>query len=190
MGPELLPAYILAGGRSSRFGSDKARALLHGEPLLLHQARLLSALGHRVIVVGRHAGQYQDLGLTTVGDETPDQGPLLGLQTALRHRGEGWLLLTSCDLVVLRGEWLAELALRIGPPPLAVAFRDDRWQPFPALYHTGLLDRPEWFARGGLCHLLDAAGAEAAPLPPDWPPIRQANTPAELRHLATLEPPA
>lgn len=189
--PERPPAYILAGGRSSRFGSDKARALLHGEPLLLRQARLLTTLGHRVTIVGRWAGQYQDLGLATIGDSEPDLGPRVGLQTALRHRGEGWLLLSSCDLVVLRDGWLVRLLALAGtPPPPAIAYRDERWQPFPGLYHTSLLSRPELFEHGGLCQLLDRVGAVAAPLPPDWTAQRQANTPAELQQLATEEPPA
>ena len=40
-----VPGYILAGGRSRRFGTDKARAEVGGTPLLRHAAASLSARG-------------------------------------------------------------------------------------------------------------------------------------------------
>ncbi len=78
-------AYVLAGGKSRRFGSDKARAMLAGQPLLLHVARQLEPVCSCVWVVAQRAGQYDDLGLPTLGDLALGLGPLAGLQTALSH---------------------------------------------------------------------------------------------------------
>lgn len=80
-------AYVLAGGKSRRFGSDKARAVVHHQPFLLHVARQLAPLCESVWVVAQRAGQYEDLGLATLGDLAPGSGPLAGLQTALSHAG-------------------------------------------------------------------------------------------------------
>jgi len=72
---------VLAGGRSSRFGSDKALAELHGKPLLLHAAEALAAQCDAVIVCGRDWP-----GLVGVPDRpAPDLGPLGGLNAALHH---------------------------------------------------------------------------------------------------------
>ncbi|MCC7146103.1 MAG: molybdenum cofactor guanylyltransferase [Phycisphaeraceae bacterium] len=184
-----IPAYILAGGRSSRFGSDKARALFHGQPLIVRQATQLEAIVERVVVVARNTGQYEDLGLLTIGDLQPDQGPVGGLWTALRHRsqerGEGWMVLTCCDLVILRPAWLTILcnAAQDGPGWDAVVFRDQRWQPFPGLYHTRLLERADVWRCSSLHRALGAAHVHPLAIPSDWPASPQANTREALRRL-------
>ncbi|HEY9840887.1 MAG TPA: NTP transferase domain-containing protein, partial [Candidatus Obscuribacterales bacterium] len=68
MNPKALPVYLLAGGRNSRFGSDKARALLGGSPLILQVARLLHPYAADLKVVATTAGAYADLGLETLAD--------------------------------------------------------------------------------------------------------------------------
>ena len=177
------PAYILAGGRSTRFGSDKARAVLSGVPLLLRQARHLELRGHRVTVVASHTGAYDDMGLTTIGDIEPERGPVGGLRTALRNVADGWLVLTCCDLLTLSDARLRMLSehAREEPRPPAAVFREDRWQPFPGLYHTALLARPELWRFDAFQSLLDAIGAHPLHAPEDSTRLRQANTPEALR---------
>jgi molybdopterin-guanine dinucleotide biosynthesis protein A len=70
---------VLAGGRSSRFGSDKALAELHGHTLLARAVDTLSGLCEHVVVVGRETAPAPTL---------PDwphagAGPLGGLAAAL-----------------------------------------------------------------------------------------------------------
>lgn len=179
-----IPAYILAGGRSTRFGSDKARALFQGEALIVRQARQLEALSHPVVVVAAHAGQYGDLGLATIADLEPGQGPVGGLRTALEHRAEGWLILSSCDLVILKPGWLECLiGIASREAVSVVAYRTDRWQPFLGLYHTRLLQQPAVWKRS-LQRVLAAASSCPLTVPPDWPSALQANTLEELIRFA------
>jgi len=208
---EPLPVYILAGGRSSRFGSDKARVEIAGLPslpLIVSLAQQLAPVASRLRVVAELAGKYDDLGLETIGDRLPGQGPLGGLHAALadadEHDEAGWLLLASCDLVEVRPRWVSELFAHVRRGIQAVAFRDDRWQPMPALYHTSLAElverqlaaigratlrqaqdrpskskgRPER-SRGAMWRLLEVAATVAVPPPADWPDIAQINTPAD-----------
>jgi len=67
---------VLAGGRSSRFGSDKALAMLDGRTLLDHAAAALGPHCDAVVVVGR--GEIADW-------PRPDMGPLGGIAGALIH---------------------------------------------------------------------------------------------------------
>src|SRR4051794_14706591 len=76
------PAYILAGGQSQRFGSDKARAPLDGKPLIVHVAESLKPIASSVTVVAKDFGEYDDLGLVSIGDLQPGLGPMGGLLTA------------------------------------------------------------------------------------------------------------
>lgn len=107
------PAYILAGGQSARFGSDKALVTMEGKPLLLRLHASLAALGHAVQVIADREDRYAALGLTCLLDAQPQSGPLAGLMTAVRHRrsllGEGWLLLANCDQVEWFPGWLTLL---------------------------------------------------------------------------------
>jgi len=186
-----LPAYILAGGESRRFGSDKARALLFGEPLILQVAQTLARRVRSITVVAERDDEYADLGLRTIGDREPGHGPVGGLARALADLdGDGWLLLVSCDLVGLEAAWLDALWQARVDGAEVVAFRGERWQPFPALYHRSLLTRArERLARGprSLWRLIAASEVVELPIPPGWSAVVQVNTPDDLAEVAALQ---
>lgn len=183
-------AYVLAGGKSSRFGSDKARAVLGGSPLIVRVAEELRTVCSEVIAIADVAGKYADLGLPTIGDRRPGLGPLAGVETALSDRlewlGTGWVVLVSCDLVGLKRAWVEEIAAcQSIKTHRAVAFRDEFWQPFPAAYHTDLLPVVSELLDAGRASfqrlLADPrSNALALPLPADWPAVPQVNTREDL----------
>jgi molybdopterin-guanine dinucleotide biosynthesis protein A len=72
---------VLAGGKSSRFGSDKAEALLGGRPLIEHAIEALRPHCDAVAVAGRETA----LALSIADWPAPDAGPLGGLAGALNH---------------------------------------------------------------------------------------------------------
>jgi molybdopterin-guanine dinucleotide biosynthesis protein A len=80
-----LAGLVLAGGRSTRFGSDKLHADYRGMPLLHHAALGLGELCDDVIVV--LAPGVEDAGLPpgvrTTHDLTDGEGPLAGLYAGL-----------------------------------------------------------------------------------------------------------
>lgn len=176
-----IPAYILAGGNSRRFGSDKARAVFQGQPLIRALSDQFIALGFTVTVVGKHDGQYADLGLDTIGDIEPGKGPIGGLRTALTHRVSGWILLCSCDMLGIDQAWVTALNDRRlhEPEADAIVARGDIWQPFPAHYHTRLLGCQAMRDARSFQSLLNAASVGVLRLD-GLPPVRQANTPDEL----------
>ncbi|MCI4589128.1 NTP transferase domain-containing protein [Sphingobium sp. BYY-5] len=75
---------VLAGGKSSRFGSDKAHATLDGRELLDHALRTLSPYCDRIAVVGRP----NDLMLSVPDWPCPGLGPLGGLAGGLAYAAE------------------------------------------------------------------------------------------------------
>lgn len=181
--------FILAGGRSSRFGSDKARALHRGRPLIVAVADDLAGVTVGPTVVAAQAGAYEDLGLDTIADHRPALGPLGGLATALaalpdRHPGVDWLLLAACDLVAVAPNWVGLLTGRAAGA-VAVAFRAPAgWEPVFALYHRDLggvvADRLE-SDDTSLNGILDAVSAVAVPVPPGF---MQVTAPGDLDALS------
>ena len=90
---------VLAGGRSSRFGSDKARALLDGVSLIDHARATIAP--------------FVELIATDIADHpAPDLGPLGGLCGALRHaaaHGFDAVVVTACDIPALPPGTVAKL---------------------------------------------------------------------------------
>lgn len=119
---------VLAGGRSTRFGSDKALALLDERPLIEHAIAALATRTEAVIVCGR-----------TWSDWVPDRpapglGPLGGINAALHvaaERGFDAVLTVPCDLPELpplpEGPFHALEAPVIGCWPANLAARLDAW---------------------------------------------------------------
>ena len=175
----MIPLYILAGGKSSRFGSDKARAELHGVPLVARVAEGLATVTAGVTVVAAVEDAYADLGLETIGDDEPGLGPMGGLVTALRHAG-GPIFVASCDLREPRAEW-AQQVIDIGTTAAFKTARD--WEPLFARYEVDVLEAAESLlagSEGSLHVLLDEVGAVAVEVPGDWPSEASINAPEDL----------
>jgi molybdopterin-guanine dinucleotide biosynthesis protein A len=89
---------IIAGGKATRFGSDKAAALLNGRPLIEHVADGLRKQVDALIVCGREWP-----GMDWAEDRPfPDMGPLGGLNAALQYaqqNGFDEVMTAGCDVV-------------------------------------------------------------------------------------------
>lgn len=186
-----VPVYILAGGQSRRFGSDKARAVLDGQPLLVRIVQSVQPMATQIRVVAAQADAYADLGLPTIADLHPGCGPIAGLEAALADCDQPWLALLSCDLLHIHPHWLERLAAHRTESAAAVAYRHRHWEPLLALYHQRaqpvVWDR---LAAGQLRMqaLLDELEAIAVDLPSDWPARTQANSLADLDPIRKEQP--
>lgn len=185
---EKLPVYILAGGKSSRFGSNKARATVAGGPLIMQVRSSLEPFASSIIVVAEADGAYEDLGLKTIGDLKPGLGPLGGLQAAISDMtGEGWFLLSQCDRLGIRPEWVRRLIdgrRAAGEGCRAVVFRGRYYQPIPGLYHSSLQSAVDDLIAMGelkLSSLLDPAFTHALELPENWARSKDINTKNDLK---------
>lgn len=100
---------VLAGGRSVRFGGEKAVAELDGRPLLLRAADRLRAVCARVAISVRKGTEAEALalkqGLPALYDAAGDaEGPLAGVAAGLRwaeELGARSLAVTPCDAPLL-----------------------------------------------------------------------------------------
>jgi molybdopterin-guanine dinucleotide biosynthesis protein A len=198
---------VLAGGRSSRFGSPKALAPFRGEPMVARAFDALAPVCEEVVVVTHLAEIGIALGARTLRDRVADAGPLGGLHAALhdaRARGRAGVLLLGCDmplvppalLALLVDEGRARGAAAVAPAP---GSGSKHLQPLCAWYSAACL---EWVAARldapdgdrSLHGLLEAAHAHLVPrerlcrvCDPDVV-FRGANTPAELSELEDVHP--
>ncbi len=102
-----ITAAITAGGRSSRFGSDKALFKLGEKTLLEWVASSFEPSGfthsrrfdHRMIIAP--LGRYRLAGWETLPEKHPGRGPLGGLEVALEHSKSDWTAFAAVDLPFL-----------------------------------------------------------------------------------------
>src|SRR5256885_13747118 len=74
-------AFIMAGGKSTRMGTDKAFLGVQGRSLLANALERAEAAARNVVIVGP-ASKFLPFG-TVVEDVYPDRGPLGGIHAAL-----------------------------------------------------------------------------------------------------------
>jgi molybdopterin-guanine dinucleotide biosynthesis protein A len=95
--------FILAGGKSTRMGRDKAVLDWNGRTLLDHMVDLLCGITEQVRVVGRDP----------LPDRLPGLGPLSGIATALEVTSTDANLIIAVDLPHLTKEFLKYLRSRL-----------------------------------------------------------------------------
>ncbi len=106
---------ILAGGRSTRMGRDKASLPLPDNANITfveHLASLLSAQCSEVVLVVRNSVQaalYEHLHIPIVTDETSDIGPLMGLYSGLYAIQASHALVVAVDMPFVQPEMLTFL---------------------------------------------------------------------------------
>ena len=139
-------AFILAGGRSSRMGRDKAWLELAGLPLVLRIARAVEPLVASVTVIGPPE-RFESVGLAAIPDRIPARaasgesscGPLGGIVTALNATQCSWNLVLACDLPYITTAWLEWLlgrasASQVSGAQAVVPERASGVEPLAAVY--------------------------------------------------------
>lgn len=129
---------ILAGGRSSRMGQDKAALLLQGRSLLERQVEKLRAIGIRDIMLSGKDGPNIP-GVRAIPDILTGRGPLGGIHACLKAAEYPQCLVVTVDTPLLPPSILFKLCLahRGG---ITVLRHGETWEPLIAVYDSGLAD--------------------------------------------------
>lgn len=194
-----LTAIVLAGGRSSRMGRDKALINVKGVPMLQLICEVAGGCADTVYVVTSWPERYQHLELKAQfirevpllesnGNQIP-QGPLVGFAQGLGQVKTDWVLLLACDLPNLRLDVLVEWVNQLETVPheaiAALVNRDRIWEPLCGFYRQCCLPLlTEFVDIGGRSFQkwLKLHPVQALPLL-DSKMILNCNTPQELSRI-------
>ncbi|WP_263384675.1 molybdenum cofactor guanylyltransferase [Granulicella arctica] len=130
MAPLAISGYVLAGGKSSRMGRDKALLELDGHPLVEHAVRKLRTFCSDVHILSSQP--ELEIFAPLVADIHPGCGPLGGIETALLHATHAWSIFLPVDMPFLEADYLAQWAAGV------IAARDARL----ALFTVGTRPQP------------------------------------------------
>ena len=132
--------FVLAGGRSSRMGQDKALLQVGGRSLVDLALDKLRSIG---VAAPRIAGARTDLSshAAVVPDLHPGCGPLSGIEAALAASNQPLNLFLPVDMPLLPARFLHWMLLRaeITGALVTVPRFNGRPQPLCAVYHRDLL---------------------------------------------------
>jgi molybdopterin-guanine dinucleotide biosynthesis protein A len=130
-----ISAVLLAGGKSSRMGQDKATMLFQGTPLWKIQLDLLYQLQPAEIFVSAQVDPgWRPPDVDLVSDDQPSRGPLGGIAATLARIATDHLLVLGIDMPFMTEKYLRKLCARIEPGRGVVPIIDDRAEPLAALY--------------------------------------------------------
>lgn len=101
-------AFVLAGGKSTRMGADKAFLQWRDETFLDRALKLAKATAAEVRIVG-DARKFAGFACAVVEDVYRDRGPLGGIHAALNSSGSELNLMLAVDMPLMRPEFLGYL---------------------------------------------------------------------------------
>jgi molybdopterin-guanine dinucleotide biosynthesis protein A len=142
-------AFVLAGGKSSRMGSDKAFLRLGEETLLSQALKIAGAVTREVRIVG-NANKFATFG-QVVEDLYRDRGPLGGIHAALSSSATELNLMLAVDLPFVGLKFLKYLLMRARESGAIVTVprAGSGLQPLCAIYRRRFLELAEESLREG-----------------------------------------
>ena len=95
---EGITGIILAGGKSSRFGSNKALANFNGTPLIERVTGVLGKIFQKLIIITNNPVEYSYLNIPLHQDLVKGLGPVGGIYTGLDALDDDWGFFCACDM--------------------------------------------------------------------------------------------
>ena len=181
---------LLAGGKSTRMGRDKATVTVEGQSLWERQSATLTALQPRELFIsGRPDGPYIDRGIEVIADLHPGCGPVSGLEAACWRMQTPLLCVLAIDLPWMTAGFLDRLikiAMQDGRG--VVPLNGDYFEPLAAVYPRAILNLVGEHLRRGdhsmqrlVQRAVDLDLVIVYPLPENERALfRNVNTPADL----------
>lgn len=194
-----LSAVVLAGGRSSRFGTDKASALLLGRPLLEWVVAALAPVCARTFVVkakGQRLPAIHGFAFAEVEDYYDDRGPLAAIVSGFERCDAAAAFVVACDTPALVPAVVPFLFERLRDNDCVLPIVGGKSQPLCAIYDISACVDGFRLAvdqgRFGLVAALDdrrcvtVSEGEIRAVDPGLHSFLNANTPEMLAEVAAL----
>jgi molybdopterin-guanine dinucleotide biosynthesis protein A len=107
---QAITGVVLAGGKSSRMGQNKALMTLGGKRLVDRVVAVMRSVFDPLLMVTNTPEVYADLGVPMVQDVWPEKGSLGGIYSAIHHVDTPYCLVVACDMPFLQAAMLHYLS--------------------------------------------------------------------------------
>lgn len=130
---------ILVGGKSRRFGRNKALEEFQGERLIDRQVRILRPLFPELLVITNAPDPYFHLDSTIVRDVIPGKGPLGGIYTGLLFAHGESVFVTACDMPFVQPTVIRYMVQLAGDYDVVIPQKEAGLEPLHAIYNSRCL---------------------------------------------------
>lgn len=141
---------ILAGGKSSRFGKNKALSTLKDRPLIEYPATAMADIFDDLLLVTNTPEEYRFLAWPTVADIYQNSGPLAGIHAALKATSRPQIFVSGCDMPFLDKRLVAHLCTYAPGYDVVIPRTANGLEPLHAVYSRSLLPAIEEYLEKGL----------------------------------------
>lgn len=132
-----LTGIILAGGKSSRMGQDKALFGYQGKRMIDYTLELLKPICSEILISTNQSG-YEQFGVKLIADRYKNCGPLGGLHATLSKSSHGWNIVVSCDTPFLNHHLFNRLLNHRDQVKAVIPTHKAGVEPMAGLYHRSL----------------------------------------------------
>lgn len=146
---------ILAGGKNSRYGQEKAFLRIDETTIIEKQIRALSKILDEIIIVTNERLRYKNLDAKVVTDIIPDSGPLGGLYSGLAISSNIHCFLIGCDMPFVNLNLIKHMIDKIGEKDIIVPMSAGGKEALYAIYSINCLGNVKNQVEKGQFKLVD-----------------------------------
>jgi molybdopterin-guanine dinucleotide biosynthesis protein A len=140
---------ILAGGKSSRMGTNKALLQINGKPIIEQIADLLKSLFSKVIVITNSPEEYPFLNLPLFQDVFKHRGPMGGIHSGLFNSETENIFVVPCDAPFINREIIEKILSAQSKHKIKICYAAGFLQPLTGIYSKEHLKEFESWLCGG-----------------------------------------
>lgn len=138
-----ISSIVLAGGRSSRLGRDKAFIEVHGQSLIQRIVDRLRQLSEEIIIVTNEVEKYEQFEAVVVDDVYPGKGSLGGIFSGLRRASNSHSIVVACDMPFLNLPLLQHMQKLAAPYDVVIPRVGELTEALHAIYSQRCLPHME-----------------------------------------------
>ncbi len=124
---------ILAGGQSSRMGTDKALIRLNGKTLMENAIEICKPVCSAILISSNNP-KHKNFGFAVIPDEINNCGPMSGIYSCLNKSETDWNFIISVDTALIPEDFVHFLISETGEFDAVVPIHENGKEPLVALY--------------------------------------------------------
>jgi len=127
-------AYILAGGKSTRFGKDKTLHMFNGKQLVAHVYETIAPLFDKIGIIANDTDKFKHLTIQTHSDIIEGKGPIGGIYTALEISPTSRVFVFASDMPYLNSEFISYMLQLPDYYDVIIPCLNGNYEPLHAIY--------------------------------------------------------
>ena len=136
-------AVVMAGGESKRMGTDKSMLSIKGQSIIESICEQFRDSFDEIIISANQVDKFAFLGYKVIPDKVPEQGPLMGIASALEATSNEYNFVVACDIPKINLNYVNRMlteAINSQADIVIPVTGKEKYEPLFAIYHKRIID--------------------------------------------------